>query len=240
MGGPGSLLDNDNDPDPGETAALEIIGVDGELLGTLGTGGDSASFTTGLGAQVTINDDGTFSYDPSGSMQLMALGDGEVANDVIEYTVSDGRGPAPLGGLTADLALWLDSSDIDADGSPDALADGAPITTWSDKSGHGRDAVLGGGGGNDPNYTLNSSRAINTPVVGFDGNDQMVTNYNFDNLGEDYTIFTVARYSGNNANPGDAERVISSDTRNWLFGFWGSRSSESTWRGGFTRGRSSV
>jgi len=32
------------------------------------------------------------------------------------------------------LLLWLDGSDIDADGSPDAIADGTAVTTWYDKS----------------------------------------------------------------------------------------------------------
>ena len=51
----------------------------------------------------------------------------------------------------------------------------------------------------------------------FDGNDYMWTTRNFDYL-EEYTIFTVARYTG-----GDSERIISSKSRNWLFGFHGNR-----------------
>jgi len=61
-----------------------------------------------------------------------------------------------------------------------------------------------------PTVAPNGNGAVN-----FDGNDYLRTTHDFDSLSA-YTIFTVARYTG-----GDNERVISSFTRNWLFGFHG-------------------
>ena len=132
--------------------------------------------------------------------------------------ITGGAGPGgfELANGASTLALWLDGSDINADGLPDAIANGATITVWSDRSGYARHAngVMG-----TPNYVTASAAANNMPVVNFVGasNEQLYTTYNFDNLGADYTVIGVSRYTG-----GDNERIITSKTRNWLFGHHGS------------------
>ena len=54
------------------------------------------------------------------------------------------------------------------------------------------------------------------PTVNFDGDDLIWTSKNFESELTNYSILTVARYTG-----GDNERVISSRGRNWIFGFHG-------------------
>ena len=57
-----------------------------------------------------------------------------------------------LGGVTAELELWLDASDINGDGS--SVGNGAVISNWQDKSGKDRDFddFIG-----DPNYVLSGT-----------------------------------------------------------------------------------
>ncbi|MBI82492.1 MAG: hypothetical protein CMJ81_04785 [Planctomycetaceae bacterium] len=64
----------------------------------------------------------------------------------------------------AGLELWLDASDINAGGSQPA--DGAPVTTWMDKSGQNRDAV--GGPGNN----FDADGLDGFPTVVFDGGSE--------------------------------------------------------------------
>ena len=52
-------------------------------------------------------------------------------------TVTGGTGPGgfELANGIGTLALWLDGSDIDGNNAPDALANGATVSTWADRSG---------------------------------------------------------------------------------------------------------
>jgi hypothetical protein len=122
----------------------------------------------------------------------------------------------PLNGVMRELEIWLDATDINANGS--AVANGAVVTNWQDKSGKDRDfnSAL-----SDPNYVLASTNGM--PAVAFDGDDAIrtnITNNNprafIDGNGE-FTLISVARYSG-----ADRERVVAAVTgHNWLFGFHG-------------------
>ena len=106
-------------------------------------------------------------------------------------------------------ALWLAADDIDGDGNTDDNpAHGASVDLWYDKSGNGYIASRDG----QEQTAYNTSGPNGRPVVTFDG-AYLSTSHNFDSLKE-YTVLSVARYTG-----GDNERVISSATRNWLFGF---------------------
>ncbi len=109
-------------------------------------------------------------------------------------------------------ALWLDGSDIDGqgDGATGDPSVGQVVTSWVDKSGNGVSAVPETGDASVANG------ANGTHVVYFDGNDYMYTEHNFDHSLAQYTILSVARYTG-----GANNRVISSRTQNWLYGFHG-------------------
>jgi len=68
------LLGNDIDPD-------------GDVLSVA-----SVAAMSTKGAVLTLNGDGTISFDPTGSAVLQALGDGETTTDTFTYEVSDGNG----------------------------------------------------------------------------------------------------------------------------------------------------
>lgn len=128
-------------------------------------------------------------------------------------TITAGAGPGGFESFAtaSSLAFWVDASDIDGNGAPDALANGSAITNWADKSGFGRNLANTG----TVSYTLASAAGNNKPAVAF-SNSRLQSAYDFDALGADYSIIGVSRYTG-----GDNERVISSATGNWLFGHWG-------------------
>ena len=73
-----SVLDNDTDPDLSDQGKLTA-----SIRGTVGSPVLLAS-----GAQITMNADGTFEYNPNGAFNN--LNDGETVVDNITYTVSDG------------------------------------------------------------------------------------------------------------------------------------------------------
>ena len=71
----GSLLTGATDPDTGDT--LSAV---------------ADSLTSTKGAAVTINADGTFSYDPTGVADFDALGADESTTDTFSYTIADSNG----------------------------------------------------------------------------------------------------------------------------------------------------
>jgi VCBS repeat-containing protein len=77
------VLANDTDPDAGDT--LTVTDFDG---------------TSALGATVTVNPDGSYSYDPTGSPLLRAVDDGETLDDTFTYTVTDSGGHSDTATVT--------------------------------------------------------------------------------------------------------------------------------------------
>ena len=63
------------------------IDANGDLLSII-----DVDTTSTNGATVTLNDDGTISYDPTNAADIQALGDGETLVDTFSYTISDGNG----------------------------------------------------------------------------------------------------------------------------------------------------
>ena len=87
------------------------------------------------------------------------------------------------------LLLWLDSTDINGDGNLSNEPFGGRVDKWRDKSGANRHA----GNGNGPELRINSWNSLTT--LKFDGqsNYLRVSDSNAFNLGEDLTIFVVAK-----------------------------------------------
>jgi VCBS repeat-containing protein len=77
------VLDNDTDEDTGDV--LNAVAWTG---------------TSAYGATVTLNADGSFSYDPTGSATLQALATGTSVDDTFTYTVEDGNGGSDTGTVT--------------------------------------------------------------------------------------------------------------------------------------------
>ena len=68
--GQSTLFANDSDPDTGDTLSL-----------------NTASTTSAKGATVSVNSDGTWSYDPTTSATLQALPRGQSMTDTFTYSV---------------------------------------------------------------------------------------------------------------------------------------------------------
>lgn len=88
----GSVLSNDTDAD-GD--ALTVIALNGSSA-QVGVAQVLAS-----GATVTVNADGTFSYDTNGAFD--DLEDGETATDTFAYTISDGQGGTDTAQVTMNI-----------------------------------------------------------------------------------------------------------------------------------------
>ena len=93
----------------------EDSAVNGNVLADNGSGVDSdvdgdtltvsaGSFATAKGGQVTLNADGTFTYDPSGVFESLAVGDSDT--DSFTYTLDDGNG----GTDTATVTLTINGA----------------------------------------------------------------------------------------------------------------------------------
>ena len=73
--------------------------------------------TTGTSGGVTDNGDGTFTYNPNGQFEYLAVG--ETASDTFEYTVSDSNGGTDTGLVTItidganDAPVATDDSGVD-------------------------------------------------------------------------------------------------------------------------------
>ncbi|MFC6584965.1 Ig-like domain-containing protein [Sulfitobacter aestuariivivens] len=77
----GNVLSNDSDADGG---VLSVVAVNGQA------GNVGQQITLASGALVTLNANGTYSYDTNGAFD--ALNDGETAQDSFTYQISDGQG----------------------------------------------------------------------------------------------------------------------------------------------------
>ena len=83
-----NLLTGAADPDTGDTLSVVAAGP----------------ITTAKGATVTVNADGSYSYDPTASTTLEALGVGASTTDTFNFTVSDNHG-ALSGSKTATITV---------------------------------------------------------------------------------------------------------------------------------------
>ena len=80
-----TLLANDTDVDTGDVLTITSV------------------TNSAKGAAVTLNGNGTISYNPTGSSQLQALAEGATTTDTFTYTISDGHG----GTSTATVTLTV-------------------------------------------------------------------------------------------------------------------------------------
>ncbi|WP_299752844.1 tandem-95 repeat protein [uncultured Tateyamaria sp.] len=148
-----TLLANDSD-------------VDGDALTVMAVSALSAH-----GAALTLNTDGTISYDPRGTDAVQALAQGETLTDTFTYTVEDGNG----GQSTATVS-------IDVHGRNEAPIFG---TAGDDTlSGNAGDDILNGGAGDDYLYggagdDILNGGAGNDQMWGGAGSDQFVFSDNF-------------------------------------------------------------
>lgn len=84
------LLSNDTDPDTSDTLVVS------EVEGSAANVGNQ--ITLGSGALLTLNADGSMTYDPNGQFESLAVGESQ--NDPFSYTISDGNGGTAVGTAT--------------------------------------------------------------------------------------------------------------------------------------------
>ena len=151
------LLANDSDP---ENVPLRIVGFDAASV---------------LGAAVTVNADGSYSYDPSGSAALNALAVGENANDTFTYTISDGNGGSDTATVTIDVAGVNDAPTASADAAATAVDSASIITVLANDSDPDTSdslSVTAVTQGTSGGVTINGGITVTyTPNAGFAGLD---------------------------------------------------------------------
>lgn len=153
---------------------------------------------------------------------LTLLGDAEVRLQVGD-TYTD-TGLTANDALDGDLDIYKETDipaaglllHLDAGTFVGTLADGDLVTSWPDISGQGNDADNTFG---DPTWLASGPNG--RPVVNFDGNDLIWTTKNFESDLENFTMISIARYTG-----GANNRVIAARSANFAFGFHGNRNQQ--------------
>ncbi|MEP4887353.1 MAG: Ig-like domain-containing protein, partial [Alphaproteobacteria bacterium] len=75
----------------------------------------SVSATSAFGAAITLNGDGTITYDPTGAAALQSLEDGEFVVDSITYTITDGNGGFDTATVSGAIVGATDGPDAEDD-----------------------------------------------------------------------------------------------------------------------------
>jgi VCBS repeat-containing protein len=111
-----ALLANDLDPDGDPLTLTSIAGG--------ATGGTSTA-----GATITLNGDGTFTYDPTGVAAFDALTPGQFATDTFTYTVTDASGLTGTATVSITVEGVNDTPQIDLNATLTSILDTTPTTT---------------------------------------------------------------------------------------------------------------
>lgn len=118
------LADNGGGPDfdVDPVGALSVVEIDGAAVA------DGETVTLASGAQLTINSDGTFAYDPNGQFEAVAAGQADT--DTFTYTITDGE-TAPAQEITGGLSIPEHAAfivDFDTGQTSSELNFGASVT----------------------------------------------------------------------------------------------------------------
>jgi Ca2+-binding RTX toxin-like protein/type III secretion system FlhB-like substrate exporter len=189
----------DSDPDGGP--AFSVISVNGNA------GNVGSQITLGSGAHLTINTNGTFSYDPNHVFDYLAAGDSGASNtpatEQFTYAIT--------GGSTATVTVTIsgvDSDDIlQGTAGPDALFGGIGNDTLNGLGGDdmlvggaGADALVGGPGSDAASYTSSSAGVtVNLATGAASGGDAQGDTFSgIENLTGSVQADVLTGDSGNN------------------------------------------
>ena len=165
------LLDNDSDAD-GDSINVALVDGADDI-------GDALSLASG--AVVTVQADGSFSYDPNGQFESLLAG--ETATDTFTYTALESLPTSAAGSLTVHLAADAGIS-----------LSGSTVTSWADQSAvnGNNDAVQSNGG---PLPQLVSGGLAGKDVIRFSGTQklELPTTSALGIQNSDYEIFVVAQ-----------------------------------------------
>ncbi|MDF1752926.1 MAG: Ig-like domain-containing protein [Verrucomicrobiales bacterium] len=134
----GNVLSNDSDPD-GDTLTVSAVN---------GASGNVGNSVTGTYGDITVNSDGSYTYNPTTSnAAVQALGDGETLIETFTYTAHDGNGgsasasllvtingenDAPTSNPGSGPGIYDDTASVDEE---DASVSGNVLTNDSDPDG---------------------------------------------------------------------------------------------------------
>jgi methionine-rich copper-binding protein CopC len=153
-GASADLLELASDPDTSDTISLDKI--DGNSFS------DGSQVTVGSSATVTVNSDGSWSYDPNG--QFENLDPGDSTTDSYTYTVTDNDGDTDKGTITltingqndAPTGVSLSSTDVGQSGGTDAVVGSFSSTDTDSDDSHTYSLVSGSGDGDNDQFNINS------------------------------------------------------------------------------------
>ncbi len=196
------VLANDSD---GEGDALTVDQVDGSA------GNVGRAFSSARGATVSVNADGSLSYDPSG--RLDALRAGEEVRDTVTYRVSDGNGGTDTATITVTVRGVNDrpvaAGDSYSTDEDTVLTVAAPGVLANDRDAEG-DALavsqVDGSGANVGTTFRAASGALVT--VGADGALRYDPNGRFDSLRAGQRVDDTVTYQVSDGNGGTDTATI--------------------------------
>ncbi|MCO6187036.1 tandem-95 repeat protein, partial [Rhizobium sp. L1K21] len=196
------IFDADGNPAGASFAEDSIHTIDTALLLSNDTDGDSdvltvtaVSATSEHGATVTLNSDGTISYDPTGSVTLNALNNGETLTDTFTYTISDGHG----GTSTATVTLSA-SGVTDAAVTPTTITGNALANVLETASGMN---IMTGGNGADT-FVLDTDALSNVSLA------DVITDYDLTGDGDKVDVSALlASVLGHEASGSEAAANLS-------------------------------
>ena len=147
------LLELASDPDVGD--ALSFNTIDGSSFS------DGTPVTLGSSATVTVDSDGSWTYDPNGQYESLTSGDS--TTDSFTYTVADSDDDTAQGTVTVSItgvndaptAIGLTSSTVAQSGGTDAVV-GSLSATDADDSSHTFSLVSGSGDGDNTEFNIDS------------------------------------------------------------------------------------
>ncbi|WP_298938580.1 tandem-95 repeat protein, partial [uncultured Ruegeria sp.] len=122
-----TLLSNDSD-------------VDGDALTVT-----EVSALSAHGATLTLNSNGTISYDPTGADAVQAMAEGETLTDTFTYTVKDGNGSESTATVSVVVHGRNEAPIVGTDGDDILTGNAGDDTLY----GHAGNDTLNGGAGND-------------------------------------------------------------------------------------------
>ncbi|MFP1683150.1 Ig-like domain-containing protein [Alloalcanivorax sp. C16-1] len=151
----GNVLTNDSDPD-GDDLIVSQVGGESSNVGEAVDGGDGGRFT--------INQDGSYSFDPNGDFDDLAVGESRTTS--IEYQVSDGEGGFDTATLTITVTGLNDAPTVVTGDVPEAQSnDDSDTITPLDVSGaftdvDGSDTLTYSANGLPPGLSINTSTGV--------------------------------------------------------------------------------
>ncbi len=166
------LVDNGNGPD---------TDPDGDPLTVNAVNGDEANvdqqITLASGALLTVNSDGTFTYDPNGQFDYLAVG--ESTTDTFTYSVTDGSFVQSAGEFEPLVLIASVLASQGGDGSIGFALNGfeagsftgVSVSSAGDVNGDGIDDLIVGSPGNDlsgPNVKTGDAFVVFGTTAGFD------------------------------------------------------------------------